>query len=161
MDAKIRRLENNMTTIGLGIIVFGFWSFIKFVLTYLMLGAQHYGISETEYSTIAAIILWTFAALSPLVYLWIGLSARAEGSGKHKSVLYLIALSLIVLFSTLVIILEILSLFFMGDLVYLGEMIVTLIIDMTRMIFLIELMVYSITLRTIRKQQRKGEEDSE
>lgn len=161
MDAKIRRLENNMSTIGFGVIAFGFWSFIKFALTYLMLGAQHYGITETEYSTVAAILLWTFAVLSPLVYLWIGLSARAEGGGKHKSVLYLIALNLIVLFSTLVIILEILSLFFMDDLVYLGEMIVTLIIDLTRMIFLVELMVYSIMLRTIVKQQRKGEEGSE
>lgn len=143
-----------MITIGTGIIAFGFWSFIKFVLTFFIMGSEYVGITDDQYRTFLMIFVWAFAALSALVYLWIGLSARAEGKGKHKSVLYLIMLGVIILFSSVVIVLEILSL---TSLTKLDEMIVTLIIDVTRMVFLVELMIYSITLRILRKRQRAGE----
>ncbi|MBQ3330684.1 MAG: hypothetical protein IJG87_05850 [Ruminococcus sp.] len=154
MEIRIRRLESNMITIGTGIIAFGFWSFIKFVLTFFIMGSEYVGITDDQYRTFLMIFVWAFAALSALVYLWIGLSARAEGKGKHKSVLYLIMLGVIILFSSVVIVLEILSL---TSLTKLDEMIVTLIIDVTRMVFLVELMIYSITLRILRKRQRAGE----
>ena len=143
-----------MITIGTGIIAFGFWSFIKFVLTFFIMGSEYVGITDDQYRTFLMIFVWAFAALSALVYLWIGLSARAEGKGKHKSVLYLIMLGVIILFSSVVIVLEILSL---TSLTKLDEMIVTLIIDVTRMVFLVELMIYSITLRILRKRRRAGE----
>lgn len=155
MDVKIRRLESNLTTIGTGIIAFGLWGFIKFILSYLFLGAQSVGIDGDEYKTVVAIFAWAVAILIPLVYLWIGMSARAEGRGKRKSALYLFMVGWIIFVSTIAILMELYSLSKLKDWF---EIIVTLIIDLTRYVFLIELMVYSISLRKLRKEQSRGEE---
>lgn len=155
MDVKIRRLESNLTTIGTGIIAFGFWGFLKFILSYLFLGAQSVGIDGDEYITVVAIFVWAVAILIPLVYLWIGMSARAEGRGKRKSILYLFMVGWIIFVSTIAILMELYSLSKLKDWF---EIIVTLIIDLTRYVFLIELMVYSISLRKLRKEQSRGEE---
>lgn len=154
MEVKIRRLESNLTTIGTGVIAFGFWGFLKFVLSYLFLGAQSVGI-EDDATVVLTVFAWGFAILTPLVYFWIGMSARAEGRGKRKSVLYLLMVGWIIFFSTIVILLELYSLTALNDWF---EIIVTLIIDLTRYVFLIELMVYSISLRKLRKEQSRGEE---
>ena len=155
MDVKIRRLESNLTTIGTGVIAFGFWGFLKFILSYLFLGAQSVGIDGDEYITVIAVFVWAVAILIPLVYLWIGMSARAEGRGKRKSALYLFMVGWIIFVSTIAILLELYSLSKLKDWF---EIIVTLIIDLTRYVFLIELMVYSISLRKLRKEQSRGEE---
>ena len=155
MDVKIRRLESNLSTIGTGIISFGFWGFLKFILSYLFLGAQSVGIDGDEYITVVAIFVWAVAILIPLVYLWIGMSARAEGRGKRKSALYLFMVGWIIFVSTIAILMELYSLSKLKDWF---EIIVTLIIDLTRYVFLIELMVYSISLRKLRKEQSRGEE---
>ena len=155
MDVKIRRLESNLTTIGTGILAFGFWGFLKFILSYLFLGAQSVGIDGDEYITVIAIFVWAVAILIPLVYLWIGMSARAEGRGKRKSALYLFMVGWIIFVSTIAILMELYSLSKLKDWF---EIIVTLIIDLTRYVFLIELMVYSISLRKLRKEQSRGEE---
>ena len=155
MDVKIRKLESNLTTIGTGIIAFGFWGFLKFILSYLFLGAQSVGIDGDEYITVIAVFVWAVAILIPLVYLWIGMSARAEGRGKRKSALYLFMVGWIIFVSTIAILLELYSLSKLKDWF---EIIVTLIIDLTRYVFLIELMVYSISLRKLRKEQSRGEE---
>lgn len=155
MNVKIRKLESNLTTIGTGIIAFGFWGFLKFILSYLFLGAQSVGIDGDEYITVIAIFVWAVAILIPLVYLWIGMSARAEGRGKRKSALYLFMVGWIIFVSTIAILLELYSLSKLKDWF---EIIVTLIIDLTRYVFLIELMVYSISLRKLRKEQSRGEE---
>ena len=155
MDVKIRRLESNLSTIGTGIIAFGFWGFLKFILSYLFLGAQSVGIDGDEYKTVIAVFVWAVAILIPLVYLWIGMSARAEGRGKRKSALYLFMVGWIIFVSTIAILLELYSLSKLKDWF---EIIVTLIIDLTRYVFLIELMVYSISLRKLRKEQNRGEE---
>ena len=155
MDVKIRKLESNLTTIGTGVIAFGFWGFLKFILSYLFLGAQSVGIDGDEYITVVAIFVWAVAILIPLVYLWIGMSARAEGRGKRKSALYLFMVGWIIFVSTIAILLELYSLSKLKDWF---EIIVTLIIDLTRYVFLIELMVYSISLRKLRKEQSRGEE---
>ena len=155
MDVKIRRLESNLTTIGTGVIAFGFWGFLKFILSYLFLGAQSVGIDGDEYITVIAVFVWAVAILIPLVYLWIGMSARAEGRGKRKSALYLFMVGWIIFVSTIAILMELYSLSKLKDWF---EIIVTLIIDLTRYVFLIELMVYSISLRKLRKEQSRGEE---
>ena len=155
MDVKIRKLESNLTTIGTGVIAFGFWGFLKFILSYLFLGAQSVGIDGDEYITVIAVFVWAVAILIPLVYLWIGMSARAEGRGKRKSALYLFMVGWIIFVSTIAILLELYSLSKLKDWF---EIIVTLIIDLTRYVFLIELMVYSISLRKLRKEQSRGAE---
>ena len=159
MGATIRRLENNLNTLGAGVIAFGFWAFIKFALSYLMMGSGIWEDIEEEIQTAVIITAWIISALSALVYLWLGLSARAEGKGKRKRIFYLIVIGVIITFSALVIVAEILALVTLSD--SLGKIIITLIIDATRMVFLIELLASSIKLRVLRKEQLKKEANAE
>ena len=84
---------------------------------------------------------------------FIGLSARAEGKGKRKSVLYLVFTGIIMLVYSFLIIFE--AVYFMVQLKHIFTMIVTLIIDVTSLVFLIELMINSIRIRKLRKDGNK------
>ena len=154
MTVRIRKLEHDMITIGTGIIIFGFWSFIKFALTNIFLGMRRYESVDGRYTALVTAVIWGVAALAPLIYLWIGMSARAEGKGRRRSILNLIMLAIIILLSTIVILAEIFALISLKNVI---EMAFTLIIDLTRLVFLLELFADSITLRVLRKQQRIGE----
>jgi hypothetical protein len=159
MDVTIRRLENNLTTLGTGIIVFGFWSLLKFAVSYFTLGDQMFEETNGDIDATVIFFSWLFAVLFALVYLWLGLCARAEGNGKRKSLLYLIVIGVIATLSTLIIAAEVLSLFLLKD--EIDTVLITLVIDLTRMIFLIELFYSSIKLRHLRTmQQAKGKKEA-
>lgn len=156
MEAKKRRLENNLVTLGTGIIAFGLWAFIKLLLTVFFLGNAYFKDTAEEDRLAALIVTLVVAVLMLLMYVWLGLSARAEGKGKKKNPFYLIVVGLISLFNIVTIPLSILYL-----LTEFNEMedpltvFVTIIIDVTTMIFLIQLIYSSVLLRKIRKNEIK------
>ena len=156
MGATKRRLENNLVTLGTGIIAFGLWAFIKLLLTVMFVGSAYFEDTAEEYRFIAMITTWVIAILSLLMYVWLGSSARAEGKGKQKKPVYLFAVGIISLYSFFGILLETFYLFTqfnnMEDPL---TVFVTIIIDVTRMVFLIELIYSSVSLRKIRKQERE------
>lgn len=156
MDVTIRRLENNLVTVGTGIIMFGLWAFIKSILTALLIGMDYIDNATEEEQLLFSIASWIFAVLSVLMYLWLGLSARAEGKGKRKSPVYLFFVGMICLFSISAILYEIYTLTVqfktVDDPV---TLLVTIIIDVTRLIFLFELIYSSVMLRRIKKQKEK------
>ncbi len=152
MDVTIRRLENNLTTLGAGVILFGFWSFIKSALTYILLGDQSWNNVSDEIRTAVIISSWILVALIALMYLWLGLSARAEGNGKRKGNFYLVVIGLIIFFSSLLILVNVISLIFLRD--EFDVILITLIIDVTKVVFLIQILYSAIKLRKLRKQKQ-------
>lgn len=156
MGATKRRLENNLVTLGTGIIAFGLWAFIKLLLTVMFVGSAYFEDTAEEYRFITMIATWVIAILILLMYVWLGLSARAEGKGKQKKPFYLFVVGIISLYSFFGILLETFYLFTqfnnMEDPL---TVFVTIIIDVTRMVFLIELIYSSVSLRKIRKQERE------
>lgn len=155
IDATVRRLENNLMTIGTGVIAFGVWSFVKFALSYLLLGDDYWDDMAEEIKTAVVIIVWVYSVLNVLMYLWLGLSARAEGRGKKKRLFYLIVIGIVATYSVFIIVLELASLFTYFHAV--TETVVAIIIDVTRMVFLIEIMASAAKLRVLRKEQLKKE----
>lgn len=156
MGAKTRRLENNLVTMGTGIIAFGLWAFIKLILTVMFLGSAYFQDTPEEDQFAIAIATWVVAVLTVLMYVWLGMSARAEGKGKHKKPIYLVFVGIISLYSMVVILAETITLIFMfNEIEDLLTLFVTIIIDVTRMVFLIELIYFSVSLRKIRKQARE------
>ena len=154
MGAKKRRLENNLVTLGTGIIAFGLWAFIKLLLTVIFLGSTYFEDTAEEDRLAVMIATWVVAILNLLMYVWLGFSARAEGKGKQKKPVYLIVVGAISLYSIAVILLEtnyLLTEF--NDIEDPLTVFVTIIIDVTRMIFLIELIYSSVSLRNIRKKE--------
>lgn len=157
MGVKIRRLENNLVTLGAGIIAFGLWSVIKFSLTNLMMGKEFTDTLDNEYRLAFNLIGIAFIIGSFLIYLWIGLSARAEGKGKRKKIFYLIAVVIIIIYSILMILYECFLMIISEEGIL--SFVVAMIVDGTRTVFLIELLYSSITLRRLKKQRSSAVAD--
>lgn len=157
MGAKTRRLENNLVTLGTGIIAFGLWAFIKLILTVVFLGSAYFEDSPEERRLIVMIATWVIAVLTLLMYVWLGLSARAEGNGKKKKPVYLFVDSIISVYGFVMILIEVFIIITkFNEIDDPFSLFITIIIDVTRMIFLIELIYSSVTLRKIRKEAREG-----
>ena len=106
MGAKTRRLENNLVTLGTGVIAFGLWAFIKLILTVMLLGSAYYEDAGEEDQLAVVISTWVIAVLTVLMYVWLGMSARAEGKGKHVKPVYLFFAGMICVYGLAMILLE-------------------------------------------------------
>ncbi|MEE1104856.1 MAG: hypothetical protein UH083_02750 [Ruminococcus sp.] len=153
MEVKTRRLENNMITLGTGIIAFSIWALLKYALT------SFSDLSPPETMTAEArvvfyIIIIVFSLTDVLLHFYIGVSARSEGKGKKKTPLYLVLSALIILVYVLGIAFEIYQLFFSKNYF---TLFVTTLVDVTSTIIFIEMFVYAVQLRGIRRQKRKKE----
>lgn len=153
MEVKTRRLENNMITLGTGIIAFSIWALLKYALT------SFSDLSPTETMTAKArvvfyIIIIVFSLTDVLLHFYIGVSARSEGKGKKKTPLYLVLSALIIMVYLLGIAFEIYLLFFSKNYF---TLFVTTLVDVTSTIIFIEMFVYAVQLRGIRRQIRKKE----
>ena len=156
MGAKTRRLENNLVTLGTGVIAFGLWAFIKLILTVILLGSAYYEDAGEEDQLAAVISTWVIAVLTVLMYVWLGMSARAEGKSKHVKPVYLFFAGMICVYSLAIILLE--AFYLITDFIDIEDpliLIITIFIDVTRMIFLIQLIYSSVALRKIRKQAKE------
>lgn len=151
MSAIKNKIEINLITTGTGLMFFGLWTFIKFFLTIVFLGVEYDDNTSDEVKLIATIIAIIAVAIVSALFCYVGLSARAEGKGKKKSVVYLIVNGFLLFFHILIIILEAAALLF-GENIF--TIVVTIIIDATAAVLMSEVMINSIKLRKIRRHKR-------
>ena len=151
MSAIKNKIEINLITTGTGLMFFGLWTFIKFFLTIVFLGVEYDDNTSDEVKLIATIITIIAVAIISALFCYVGLSARAEGKGKKKSVVYLIVNGLILFFQILLIALEAAALLFGENIL---TIIITMIIDATAAVLMLEVMINSIKLRKIRRHKR-------
>lgn len=149
MGAKIRRTQDNLYVLGTSVIVFGMWNLLKFAIYFFVSPGEIKKETGDENYFIAVIVLWSMFFVSFLLRCFIGFSARAEGKGKRKSVLYLVLAGIIALVYCTLIAFE--AAYFIAEHNHIFTSVVTLIIDVTSLVFLIELMVNSIKIRKLRK----------
>ena len=94
MEKELRRQQSTLRSLGVVSIAFSVWTFIKPFLSVIFLPAQNTGVSpEMPDRWVVVLAALFLLALPPAVWMkiWIGLSARAEGSGKKKGNAYMIA----------------------------------------------------------------------
>lgn len=152
LKALQNKTEVNLVTIGTGVIFFGVWTFLKVTLSYFLIdSASGQNIQGIVYA-LATVIFCLFAVFLALIHCYIGFSARAEGNGKKKSPAYLIVTGILCFLNFIIILLEAVVAF---NSRFTFNMIINIIIDITLIVFLIELMVNSIRIRRIRKQSAK------
>ena len=149
MGAKIRRTQDNLYVLGTSVIVFGMWNLLKFAIYFFVSPSEIKKETGDENYFIAVIVLWSMFFVSFLLRCFIGFSARAEGKGKRKSVFYLVLAGIIALVYCTLIAFE--AAYFIAEHNHIFTSVVTLIIDVTSLVFLIELMVNSIKIRKLRK----------
>ena len=148
-EVKLRRYENLLTVSGLGVIVFGLWSVIK---TLLVLFMQEDTLADMPDSTLIRVIFFTIIGLVLLVdlllRLFVGLSARAEGFGKKKGVVYIVFAILLAIVSLI----SVGMIFFDMDEESIVEIIVSVIVEGTSLIVVIELLIAAFNVKKLKKE---------
>ena len=94
IEARIRRLQDTLIITGTAFIAFGAWTFVKTVLMMLLLDEETVHTMLQVNADIAMKYIFIAVAIASAIDIavraYVGLSARAEGHGKHKRVIYLI-----------------------------------------------------------------------
>ncbi len=157
MDAKTRKTEINLITLGTGVIFFGLWTLVKSLVSFFLLDAELRENLSDEMIFYTKIIFWSLIAVSFLLNFYVGLSARSLGKGKNKSSFFLVVAGIIVFFRSILVVIEILAAIFdHGDTI---NLLISAFIDITTIVFLVELMVNAIRLKKIRKAKPAKEAD--
>lgn len=153
VEAKIRKLENNLVTIGTGIVILSLWTLFKTILYVIVYWSKVNSILSTLTPLTAAFVLGlVFAAIliEFVLHSFIGLSARSEGEGKKIHPIYLIITGIILVLYSALILIEFLLLF---KVEYFSlTSVVSIVIDATSLAFLIDMIFSSVRLRKLRKQ---------
>ena len=159
MDAKTRKTAINLITLGTGVVFFGIWTLVKSLVSFILLDAElHENLTE-EMILFTKIFFWSLIGVSFILNLYVGLSARALGKGKNTSSFFLVVAGIIVFFRSIIAAIELIGAFLdYGDTI---NLIIAAFIDITTIVFLVELMVYSIRLKKIRKAEPAKEAEHE
>ena len=95
LEKELRRQQSTLRSLGSGVIAFGLWAALKPLLIMLLAPAEDVGASLATLTVpellLALLIVAVFMMIVMSFRLWLGLSARAEGLGKRKGSLYMIA----------------------------------------------------------------------
>ena len=143
--AEVRKLENNLMTLGGGIVAVSVWSLLKVFSAAVLEDTISSSMSDFELR-VAYMIFGLVTVACFLLCCFVGLSARSEARGKKRH--YLVLAAVLILFNSLFVLFEIL--YFCYDSFTLSSA-VSILFDFTVFIFLIDLMSSSIKLRRIRK----------
>lgn len=153
MDATIKRLQNNLITLGTGSVAFGLWMLIKFFLICMLQRSDYYqtieGFTKEQSEITFVITAMTFAVVFFIHFLIIGISARALGRGRKNGVFYLIVAFITVAYYLAIIISEIFLIISSGHNILSQS--VNIVIDISAVIILFEIIVYSIRLKSLLK----------
>ncbi len=154
-EILLRRYQDQMIVIGSGVILFGIWTVLKTML-YSVWGEawlqetyqQLLYTGETRESIYRSMLV--YAVIELLLRLVIGLSARAEGMGRRRGGRYTALITFFIAVYSLVLPAELIAIWFFRDNV--SDLVVSLIIDATSWITMIELRKAVIQTRRIRKE---------
>lgn len=149
MDSTIRKTEDNLITIGNGVILFGVWSFVKYMLNIFIIDTDILAGQPKEIKLLLITVFLGISLTGAGSRVYVGLAARLEGT-RRKRLPYLLLTGFMLLLYGVVVAAE-LILFFISleNIVY---SVIVMVIDVTSMLFLLQLMINSLRIRRLRKQ---------
>ncbi len=170
MEREIRRNQSNLIILGTGIIAFGAWTIVRFLFTYFMqldylkaytgneiksnlLAGSKAVVTDEMINTFLTIVLVAILAIlvvDIILRLFVGLSARKEGRGNKKGYGYLIAAVILIIIHAVSVVMDLLSIF-EGNYLSL-ETYISIIVDTSSAIIVIELIVSSVRLKKLTSQ---------
>ena len=154
MNATVRRLENNLVTLGTGVIAFGIWSVLKVAFEFFLGGTVIDADVPEElrgYTPAILIVFWVFTAIELAVRIYIGVSSRADGMRKRKSKAYLVW--------SIVLMIDLFLTAFIDFYIYafmlnsFATTIITLLIDGTSFFITLDLFLFAVRVRKLRRQE--------
>ena len=163
LQLRLRKNQSDLVAIGLGVIAFGVWSVIKTVLYVAFHTESVLGSLEGDKYLILTfwILLGGVLAIGLALRLYIGLSAIAEGKGKKRKAGYIV-LSLLMSVLSFVLLAggepmlrrDVLAQGFAGAA---GNTAVTLMVEMTSDVLLLEMSISAIRVRRMKKSTAGAE----
>ncbi len=155
---KLRRYSDRLATAGTGVMLFAIWSIIKSIMQVSVGGDFEKNLSEIsdggEAAAGALVLVYVFIfatmALEVGVRIFIGMSGRAEGKGKKKSIVYIVLACILIPLYVIGIIYSIMNMSYIENSVM--DTIVTLAVDITSLSALIELVFSGIRVKSLRKK---------
>ena len=151
MEAKIRRLEDNLITLGTGVVLFAVWTIVKYMLTLYSEGLRQAAASYQEEGTAVYVISYALMMSDFLLRCFVGFSARAEGMGSKKGNGYILWACVLLFLYALSVLLEAVFFFFLAEDVL--NMIITMFIDATSAFFTADLIFSAVSVRKLRSQR--------
>ena len=156
MDAYMRKLQNDLVTLGTGIVILSIWTLVKAVLYCVVYWNDIVSsVSANDLGPLLAIII-AMLILEFVLHSYVGLTARSEGNGAKKSIVYLVFTVIIILLYAVMIITEFVSMFLTEGIILTD--IITIVIDSTSLAFLLNMLVSSLRLRKLKKSITTKEE---
>ncbi len=159
MEKEKRRRQSLVGITGIGVVIFGFWSFIKINL-YFLLGRDHL-ISSSEFLNesdpmealkAAYIILLVVAIIDLLLRIYIGKNAIFEAKNYHRRSHYIGVAIMLILFSLLNLFTAIISIDLTSE--DLPDQFASFIVELTSLSMLIELVKSTWKLRELRNEKK-------
>ena len=151
MEAKIRRLEDNLITLGTGVVLFAVWTIVRYMLTLYSEGLRQAAASYQEEGTAVYVISYALMMSDFLLRCFVGFSARAEGMGSKKGNGYVFWACILLLLYVLSVLIEIFLIFVFADDIL--NMIITMFIDATSAFFTADLIFSAVSVRKLRKKK--------
>ena len=172
MERELRRNQNVLVCVGTGVIMFGFWSVIKGIMTIFLqrdllletieTSKQSLSPEELEFFdpvfTVVCIVIGIIVAIVMLIRIYVGLSARKEGMGRAKRTkkAYLVFAVILAVIPAFYLVFE-----FSEGVKSLGsflDQIVPIIIDITSLVMTIQLLVAGAKVRSLKRRLKEAEE---
>ena len=156
LQLRLRKNQSDLVAIGLGVIAFGVWSVIKTVLYVAFHTESVLGSLEGDKYLILTfwILLGGVLAIGLALRLYIGLSAIAEGKGKKRKAGYIVLSLLMSVLSFVLLTAGLLAQGFAGAA---GNTAVTLMVEMTSDVLLLEMSISAIRVRRMKKSTAGAE----
>ena len=165
IQQQYRRIRSILRQSGFGVIIFGLWSIIRVVLQAffnngtkveneatptITAGGAEIPVDAGWIVVAVLIAIFGFLIVEVGLRLFVGFSARSEAMGKKKSIAYIIVAGILIPFYAFSAVYNIMTMNFLDG--YVIDMIITIILDVSSLIALIELFVSGIRLRGLRKK---------
>jgi hypothetical protein len=156
LEIQLRKNMDTLKIVGKGVIVFGIWTIIKVVLySTLQWDSIYESMADEELTRGETLLVYVFLLFiifgsDIAIRLYVGCSAIAEGRGRRKRPVYIVAAFILLIFSVAWTVLSVLP----ADDTYQSPLdtVMTVIVEATSCITLLEMCLSAIRVRRLRRR---------
>lgn len=145
MDSELRRLKSNLKYSGMAFIVFGFWAMVKLVVYYAQ--SEDYKGKFEGHPVISAVTLGILLVIDVWIHLRVGLGAVNEATDNPKRKKYL---ALVIIYGLFTVCSYAYYYFVPLTMSNVGELFVSLFVDISIVIASVYIVVSAIKIRRFR-----------
>lgn len=153
---QLRKNQNTLVVVGIGVIAFGIWSVIKSVMLTALNTEEMTSLAEQ--GTMVVVLFWVLLgimlAIELRLRLYVGLAAINEGRGRKKRKAYIVWAFFMALFSALGVTVGLAAI---RSTEALGTTVVTVIVEITSCVLLVEMALSAIKVKRLSRELKEQE----